>query len=55
MNMKSGSCPKCASEDILVFSQSGKEKFVDCEKIGSLKGEIVTTRYVCCNCGDSER
>ena len=55
MNMKSGSCPKCASEDILVFSQSGKEQFVDCETIGSLKGEIVTTRYVCCNCGYSER
>jgi len=53
--MKNGACPKCGSSDILVFSQSGKEKFVDCEKIGSLSGDIVTTRYACCNCGFTER
>ena len=53
--MKSGACPKCNSSEILVFSQDGKEKFVDCEKIGALKGEILTTRYVCCDCGYTER
>lgn len=53
--MKNGSCPKCGSTKILVFSQDGKEKFVDCEKLGMLKGEIVTSRYVCCDCGYTER
>lgn len=53
--MKNGSCPKCGSKDILVFSQTGKEKFVDCERLSTLKGDILTTRYVCCNCGYTER
>lgn len=53
--MKNGTCPKCNSKEILVFSQDGKEKFVDCEKLGALRGEIVTTRYVCCDCGYTER
>lgn len=53
--MKSGVCPKCGSDKILVFSQDGKEKFVDCEKLGKLKGDIVTTRYACCECGYTER
>lgn len=53
--MKSGKCPKCSSKNILVFSQEGKKRFVDFESLGSLKGDILSTRYVCCNCGYTER
>lgn len=53
--MKSGVCPKCKGKNILVFSQDKKSKFVDCEKLGNLRGEIFTTRYVCCDCGFTER
>ena len=56
--MKNGRCPKCGSQDILVFdtSKDSKEKgvSVDMEKIGMME-KIYTTRYVCCNCGYTER
>jgi transposase-like protein len=53
--MKSGVCPKCKSESILVFTQDGKNKNADHEKLGTLSGDILSTRYVCCNCGYTER
>lgn len=55
--MKSGVCPKCKSKDILVFESTEDErekKLADFEKIGLLD-KIYTKRYVCCNCGFSER
>lgn len=56
--MKNGSCPKCHSSDILVFEQEkdAREKgySVDLEKLGMLD-KVFTTRYVCCNCGYTER
>ncbi len=55
--MRTGICPKCKSHDILVFeADSDKEgKVFDCEKLGVLGGKIYTSRYVCCNCGYTER
>jgi len=49
-------CPKCQSEDILVFENS-KEKpgKADGESLGVFGGKITTSRYVCCNCGYTER
>lgn len=55
--MKKGICPKCHSEDILVFEPSSDEKKkegVDMEKLGLIE-KVYTTRYVCCNCGYTER
>lgn len=55
--MKSGVCPKCHSSDILVFEPTNEEKekkLADVEKLGVFD-KVYTTRYVCCNCGFSER
>ena len=56
--MKNGVCPKCKSPDILVFESNGDDKekgrFADSEKIGMFD-RVFTTRYVCCNCGYTER
>ena len=54
--MKSGTCPKCKSENILVFENKEKDsKTADSEKIGAFGKKIFTTRYVCCDCGYTER
>lgn len=53
-----GKCPKCGSQDILVCepNENRKEKNVaDYEKIGLIGGKIYTTRYICCDCGYTER
>lgn len=55
--MKSGFCPKCRSKDILVFEPTNddkEKKVADMEKLGMLE-KVYTTRYVCCNCGYTER
>ena len=56
--MKSGVCPKCRSQEILVFETSSeakeKDKHADMEKLGLLD-KAYTTRYVCCSCGYTER
>lgn len=54
--MRSGTCPKCKSQNILVFENNDKDaKMVDCENIGILGKKIYTTRYVCVDCGYTER
>lgn len=53
-----GKCPKCNSENILVFEnkdKNSKKNMVDYEVIGSLGKTIYTSRYVCCDCGYTER
>ena len=55
--MRNGFCPKCKSEDILVFETTKEDKenkHADMEKLGMLD-KVYTTRYVCCNCGYTER
>ena len=55
---KSGICPKCQSRDILVFESKddeSKKHPLDSEAIGILGKRVYTSRYVCCNCGYTER
>lgn len=55
--MKSGICPKCSSTDIVVAKP---KKFAadysayDYETVGKFKN-VFTNRYICCNCGYTER
>lgn len=49
--MKNGKCPKCQSQDIIVFEGNDKN---DGEILGFNK-KIFSNRYVCCNCGYTER
>lgn len=52
-----GICPKCQSEEILIFENKEKSsKYLpDSEVIGAFGKRIYTSRYVCCNCGFTER
>ncbi len=55
---QTGKCPKCGSEDILVFEnkdKNSKKSSADFEVLGHFGKEIFTSRYVCCNCGYTER
>ena len=55
---QTGKCPKCGSDHILVFEskdKKGKNSTADFEVIGPLGKTIYTSRYVCCDCGYTER
>lgn len=55
---QTGICPKCQSDQILVFEnndKNSKKNVADYEVIGAFGKTIYTTRYVCCNCGYTER